>query len=270
MHGNFSVSVRSNPDTSATVCQMTLLVRWGVLVLVVAACWSCTKQPEPTVFSAARRGDVKTVKRLVKSRPSLAKEVDEFGDRALQLATEHWKPAVIQVLAAAGADVNRSAGRLGNPLHHAAYYCDAPTVKALLQSGADMTWRGPQGYVNSGTALHMAAMAGQDKNVAVLLAHGASVHARCRGPEPRCTPLHYALDRLPPLGEGSRARVVQLLLEAGADVHALDNEKRTPIQIAKETGSRMEDHEEIVRLLRKYGAKESSPTQPAAASKKLP
>ena len=79
----------------------------------------------------------------------------------------------------------------------------------------------------------------------VLVEHGADVNARRGGagwPRAGWTALHYCA------GYGF-VELVAPLLERGADVDALDDENRTPLKVAIESGQH-----EIADLLRRCGA----------------
>ena len=98
---------------------------------------------------------------------------------------------------------------------------------------------------NGWTALHYAAASGQSKVCQILLAAGVpvdtrdnhnntSLHMTChfdsikRGLEEEESPLH--------LLETEQSAIVSLLLEAGADTRAQDDEGRTPVDLATSRG----------------------------------
>lgn len=85
------------------------------------------------------------------------------------------------------------------------------------------------------TALHLAAAAHEPQIVQTLLAHGAAVGARNRR---GAQPLHYAADGTPgtpPWNPSSRAVVVTVLIEAGADPNATDKSGVAPLHRAVRT-----------------------------------
>ena len=77
----------------------------------------------------------------------------------------------------------------------------------------------------------------------LLLERGADVNAR--GPNGQ-TPLHEA-------SENVMLEAVRLLLEHGADVEAKDNHGQTALQFA--AFAARHGYDEVVKLLREYGAK---------------
>ena len=67
-------------------------------------------------------------------------------------------------------------------------------------------------YLKGATALHMAAITGDLGVCRILVGAGADLEAHTSGEEQK-TPLHFAVERL-------HVDIVELLLEAGADVNA--------------------------------------------------
>ena len=105
----------------------------------------------------------------------------------------------------------------------------------LLPDGANT--RADDGF----TPLQLAAFFAQPDAVALLLQHGADVHAASRN-EMQVQPLHAALV------QGNR-RVVELLLDAGADVNARQHKGWTALQAAAQHGNA-----ELAELLLARGA----------------
>ena len=129
--------------------------------------------------------------------------------------------AVVEALAAAGADLNHmtprqlqratslTSGEL-SPLHIAAHYGDAAVVAALLRVGAAINAAHP---VSGWSALHMAVEQNQADVVYTLAAGGADVNRSMPG-DRKTTPLDWAvLD--------NKHAVVRALLESGADSSAI-------------------------------------------------
>lgn len=141
-----------------------------------------------------------------------------------------------------------------NPFIQAVIGGDYIQAEILLQNGANIELGAWQ--MQSVTPLHIAAMAGDYKMVRLLAEHGAPIEG--------ChywgiTPLSSAAD----LGEDysknvSRtthsveeyAKIVEFLIEKGANVNNIEKYEHTPLHHAVEGGC-----EKIVRILLKYGAK---------------
>jgi len=113
------------------------------------------------------------------------------------------------------------------PLHAAACCADAAELRALvLAARGGATAGGLDELDEEGrAALHYAAWNGLDAPVAMLLAAGAApdVRSRDRG----ATPLHFAAGMAHPAA-------LRLLLCGGADPRALDADKWTPLDLARQ------------------------------------
>jgi hypothetical protein len=113
------------------------------------------------------------------------------------------------------------------PLHAAACCADAAELRALvLAARGGATAGGLDELDEEGrAALHYAAWNGLDAPVAMLLAAGAApdVRSRDRG----ATPLHFAAGMAHPAA-------LRLLLRGGADPRALDADKWTPLDLARQ------------------------------------
>lgn len=120
------------------------------------------------------------------------------------------------------------------PLIFAAGEADSARVMALLAAGTDVAARSKDGE----TALHVCAIKGDAEITKALLAHGAEVDARTpRGQTLWMTPLMWAT-------YGGHAAMVQLLLEAGADPLAIDENGKAVLQMARDAR-----HEDVEALL---------------------
>ncbi len=120
---------------------------------------------------------------------------------------------------------------LAGPLHDAAKSGDVPTVKQLLDQGADIAQPDDSGE----PALLIASLAGHPEVVAVLLERGSNIEIRNKG---GLTALHAA-------AYGGNLDVVELLVTKGA---AVNDEKNfyhmTPLHAAAEEG-----HADVVAFL---------------------
>jgi len=177
---------------------------------------------------AAREGHKEIVELL------LAHDVDvnigEANDNrtAAEYAMRKNHTEIVQLLISKGADIS--------PLHFALYMKDEARARSLIEGGADVSRRTPNGT----TPLDRAVIAGLKDIAELLIAKGADVNAK--GPW-NWTPLHSAV-------HGSKD-IVELLITEGANVNARDGGNRTPLWYAKNEGNT-----EIAELLSKHGAKE--------------
>jgi len=109
-------------------------------------------------------------------------------DKALWDAAWDGRTAVVELLLAAGADVNEKEAGGRTALHYAAWENHAAVIELLLAAGADINAKSNYG----GTALHYAAEQGHASVVELLLAAGADVNAQSTA---GWTALHYAASR---------------------------------------------------------------------------
>ncbi|KAH9041801.1 ankyrin repeat-containing domain protein [Lactarius hengduanensis] len=163
----------------------------------------------------------------------------------------------VQHLLSYGADVNALNGQLRTPLHAAAgvWHRGIDSVKVLVGRGANIDATDLDGL----TPLHMAAQSvGGRESVKFLLERGAKVDAVfgvqegdtfthggeiATWPRRSPTPLHMASTQ-------QDAKVVEILLAYGANVHALDDSGLTPLQRIAQEGS----SDKIMSTLLEHGA----------------
>jgi ankyrin repeat protein len=135
----------------------------------------------------------------------------------LFLAVNQRHPEAVKELLRCKANPNIT-GPGDNPLLYEALP-DTPTLKVLLEGGAD-----PNVRTSDSRPMLLVAMQDQTQPaVELLLAHQVDVNAVTEG----WTPLHEAA------AMGNKA-IAELLLKAGADVHARNNNGYTPLHVAVE------------------------------------
>ena len=146
-------------------------------------------------------------------------------------------PKIIEVLFAAGADVNRPVNGAMAIVSDDAK--DAPALMQLAGFQANAGGVCPKGA----TPLHAAAMHGLSRWVSFYLAKGANANAKN---EWGATPLHEAASR------GKSFAIVKSLIAAGADVNAKTKSGDTPLhEAASRTWPGVKD---VVQLLTANGA----------------
>lgn len=226
---------------------------------------------------ACAAGDVEALRELLQRDPGLARDRLPGGTTALHAASRH--PAAVRLLLDHGANPNaRDLGDNVSPLHVAAANRILESVRLLLDAGAD-----PQGAgdVHKGDVIGWAASDGNEEVIALLLARGARHHIfsamalrdrdlvqKLVEEDPECllrrrsrfeneqTPVHAAFAA--PDGIGFLAgrpdhAMLELLIELGADIEAVDDKGRTPLAVALLRGD-----QEAIRLLKAAGAKDPS------------
>ncbi|MCX6245871.1 MAG: ankyrin repeat domain-containing protein [Bacteroidetes bacterium] len=212
-----------------------------------------TTNPSYRITKAVETGDIKAVKKLLATDPSLI-NVKEPGidDPLLVWAARKNQPAMVSFLLKSGADIH-ALNRLGsNALHLAAFTGDYAMMELLMKSGADWNLRNQRGkvpvdYVSFGknphvfelflekdknilqektpdgaTLLHLAASAGDTAGFSFLLDHGLDIHAKdTRG----VTVVIYAMD-------SNNPGMLDYLGRMGADLDTPENMGFTPLFIA--------------------------------------
>jgi ankyrin repeat protein len=208
-----------------------------------------------------KRGDTQRIADWIKDEPQIAESRDAQGVSALLFAVYHGHTVIRDFLrsgleldlpeAAAVGDVPRLEELLGDDpklaaeransrsadgwplLHLAAAFADEPTVRALLDAGADV--HQVSGTPMRNQALHAVLALSKDAGVTrLLIERGADVNAAQTA---GYRPLHQA-------AVVGREDLVRMLLEAGADRTARCDRGKTPAEYAQERG-----HAELAALL---------------------
>lgn len=207
------------------------------------------------IMRAAQSGDAATLRARLDAHPELIDAVGGGGFQkatALHLAALRNQHAAVRLLIERGADLNRrDFPDNASPLHFAAANADFEMVKLLVEAGADVNGKGDDhevGVLGWATCFRQV----REDVAAYLLDHGATLNlwtaialdraddvramiardpsllaARMTRNQHRRMPLHHAAGR-------NRPRIVQLLLELGADPNAIDATGATALTTASQ------------------------------------
>jgi ankyrin repeat protein len=221
-----------------------------LLALVLAAPRPSGAQVPPSAAEAARygrlhaaahKGDTAQLEKLLAAKADLNAR-DSYGRTPLHVATFAKQRDAIRLLAKAGANLSLLEKDRYDAVTIAAVAGDEETLRVLLALGASAR------LVTSrydGTALIAAAHLGHDGVVRQLIAAGA--------PLDHVNNLHWtALIEAIVLGNGGRRYVetVRALVAAGANTQLADRNGHTPLTLARKRG-----YAEMAQILEKAGAR---------------
>jgi len=177
----------------------------SILGVFVATVLIAAGPAEAPVADAAMRGDIDTVRELLRAGADVNAAQGD-GMSALHWAAEHGDAGMVEVLVYAGAEV-QSATRIGeySPLHIASRNGALDAVTALLAAGAEV---GALTDPSGSTPLHLAAVSGNGDVVRALIAAGSDPNAV--EADWQQTPLIFA-------ASWNRVDAIAALLDGGAD-----------------------------------------------------
>jgi len=207
------------------------------LVLILAVCQnSCVYRPSTTEpitsgvtnvvnisewFEAVKQRDIPQIQVLIAAGVDVNAR-NEYDETALIASIYHNNTEIIKLLLAAGTDIDAQNNHGDTALMLAVGRpglvprCEIEAVKLLLAAGADVNIQ-----ANNGTALMWGASRGNVDIVKLLLDAGADIHAKCG----IGTALMWAAYR-------GRVETIKHLLAAGADVNAKSDNGETALMWA--------------------------------------
>jgi len=184
-------------------------------------------------------------------------QLDREGETALLKASKYGDAATVTDLLSKGADVHlaNSTGETALILASQAGYNDI--VKELLYAGSNIHHRS-----DAGTAIVMAAQEGLTDVVETLIKAGANVNDV--NTDSNNTPLHLVLKHIREMNH--LKTLVQLLVEAGENIRAENDECQTPLSLASILKDQLKK-EILIILGKKRGGRKSRRKRPKASRK---
>lgn len=197
------------------------------------------RQGETLLTQAATLGSLEFLKLFISLGADIERE-NRRHETPLLRAAAAGKAEICETLIACGADVNRGKSRGVwkdvTPLMEAATHNHAEVCSLLLANGAEIERANPAGE----TALMKAAAAGAAEACAVLLESGADLDARDVEDRPV---LHHAMSGMLSVANENKdrkahERLIQTLIDKGADLSAADRDGDTVATIISRRGDR--------------------------------
>ncbi len=217
----------------------TLRARLGQpgLVVLILLVLHAARLSAQTIHDMIREADTAAIALLLKQNPSLI-EAREFGDfTPMKTAVRTDNPELVRFLLRHGAKPDLPDRISFTPLEEAIRGENAEIACLLLEAGADPNTLNTE---DATAPLQLAAIAGNDELVRMLLAHRAKVDigVRCTG-----TPLMEA-------AEAGHLSTVKILVQHGARLETIDGSERRPLDRALRGGNI-----DVVRYLLNKGAR---------------
>lgn len=221
-------------------------------VFLITACQVSVETPKNTekdveentvnqqLINATEQNDKESILSLIEKGADI-NATNEQGRTAVMIATRNNEPDIVKMLIEQGADIDVRDHNKDNVLLYAGASGYLEIVKLAVEAGADTTITNRYG----GTALIPAAERGHVDVIEELLEHSDTDVNHINNLD--WTALLEAII----LSDGGKnhQKIVQLLIDHGADVTISDGEGITPLDHAKKRG-----YKEIEQLLKKAGA----------------
>eukprot|EP00127_Corallochytrium_limacisporum_P004672 Clim_evm26s172 gene=Clim_evmTU26s172 len=210
------------------------------------------------LYLACNRGDLDKVRELIQAEPGLVNQTSaNKGWTPLHHAVRNGQNGVVSHLLSKGADPNIKEKTGNTAMHYASFYGSHATVQLLLQNEGKPADINAKDYDDI-TPLHVAVAYASNKFVDYLMQQDGidkNPHSKQMGSTPlmqACfaskfmvsyalvkggadvktrdnsgnTALHFAT-------QAKNEQIVDLLLDAGADANVTNNERMTPLDVAK-------------------------------------
>lgn len=191
------------------------------------------------LFYAVEQNNLDEVKELIKNGADIhAREIS--GKKAIHIAVKKGNKNIVEFFLNEGIRVNDTSNSGWTPLHYAAFSGELEVAKLLVAKGANV--RAENAYGQKPIDLiHYSKDDGYKGVMELLLDKGkGKVNDTDKD---GCTLLRYAVI----IGN---LEAIKFLIDKGANIHAKDNEGRTPLDLAREGGNT-----EVVNMLSSINTK---------------
>lgn len=192
------------------------------------------KKQVADIFQVIDAGDVRSVESLLEHDPSLLIKKNTQGQVPLLRAAAVGQMEICKLLLDRGAKITAKVGR-SSAVHLAARAGNAELARFLRDRGAPIDLKAK----NDWTELHDLLWIGPPAAALILIELGMNATLMGKSYGKTNTPLHLAVAsshtdfyRLP----GGHRRVVEALLDRGADPNVLNNEGESPLHVACREG----------------------------------
>ncbi|KAJ1456944.1 ankyrin repeat-containing domain protein [Pelagophyceae sp. CCMP2097] len=194
-------------------------MRLSLAMAMAGSCAGVALAPCARMFAAAANGNLALVEDLLtQGCDTNFQDANGFTAAPLMIVAQNGHAGVVDLLIAAGANVNKAEPDGATPLILAAQNGHGGIVALLLARGANVN----NAAANKMTPLYVAARNGHSHVVEQLIAAGANLNdASAEG----MTPVYVS-------ALNGRRDVVEMLIESGADLNRATHDGRTPAYAA--------------------------------------
>ncbi len=201
------------------------------------------------IFDVIRRGNIETVKSIIKNDPEQINKF-QYGKYPLEFAAQMRKGGIAEYLVSKGAVINGKNPKALNSVIFALRNNDINMIKMFFSKGADVNYKT---WLDE-TYLHYAALLNRWELAELFINKGINVNVTKRG---NLTPLHIA-------SVAGHLEVVKLLVQKGANLNIKSTDGGTPLHFAAAAG-----HKNITDYLRSNGAEDAKRDFPIYKGKYL-
>lgn len=210
------------------------------------------------LVEAAISGNLTKVKEIIDKSPTRPiNQLDKERETALMKASKYGHAHIVSYLLGKGADIHLTNGTNETALNLASQAGSNEIVKMLIAAGSEIEHRGQMG-----TPIIMAAQEGHTDIIETLIEARADVNQKHTDFDN--TPLHLVLKSV--TDQAKLKKVVQLLIKAGVEIDAVNDEGETPLTLARRLNSPVKT--EIVKMIdKKKGGKTRRKRQKSSRKK---